>query len=240
MKNKIINLPVFSTGSTMPVHVLETLCDKKSKYQQIEILDTLEFGKCLIIDGCMQTAETDHKLYDTHFLFPLDGNNKNILILGGGDGYIAMHVTKKHPHLNITVVEIDEDVIKLTGQYIHSNDRTYKSINFIVSDALLYLKNNNSKFDAILCDLTDTPVGTKEIDDFKAFYYKLLREIHRNLNIGGWVILQAGSTEVDNKYIPAIHILKKSLSDYFPDIKESSVYIPSYGEDWSFLYATKI
>lgn len=239
-KNKKTALLVFSSGKKMYVHVTKILCNIKNKYQQIKIIDTQEFGRCLIIDGLMQAAETDHEIYDAQMLSLLKKEDKNILILGGGDGYLAIHTLKMFPNTNISIVDIDKDVIKFTKKYIHTKESCeYERINFIKSDALIYLKRNKNKFDAILSDLTDTPVGVKEEKEFRFFYNELLHEIYRTINPTGWICLQGGATKVTNKYIPAINILKKITRKYFLSVKESSIYIPSYGEYWSFLFGTK-
>jgi len=60
----------------------------------------------------MQGSETDHEIYDDKLLMNLSEKDTNILILGGGDGFIASTIVKKHPSIKkIDIVDIDKDVI---------------------------------------------------------------------------------------------------------------------------------
>ncbi len=237
MTGRIVNVQIFSTGKRMPIHVTETYCDLKTTYHDFQIIGTREFGKCLIINDCIQTSETDHEMYDSEILVKLRLIDRKILILGGGDAYVATYALQVNPSLNITVVDIDEEITNACLNYLHTNQKYIREkISFVFLDALEYLKNSSESFDGIVCDLTDSPIGTNEKDEFTNFYHELLLLLSKRLNKYGWVSIQAGSTNVSEGYIPTIEILTELSSRIFKCVNQSSKYIPSYGEEWSFLF----
>jgi len=66
----------------------KVLFSKQSDYQLVQIVQTVDFGPMLILDGMVNLAESDTEEY-THTLMNLpaeDYSGKNVLILGGGDG----------------------------------------------------------------------------------------------------------------------------------------------------------
>lgn len=235
-----MSLPVFSTGNTMEIDVLEDIVKIETPYQEIHIVDTREFGKALVIDGLMQAAESDHGLYDVELLKLLRKNHCNLLILGGGDGFIGIQALKLFPNMQITIVDIDEQVTNCCNQYLHTtkeDKRLLEHIRFIHTDAIQFLKTEEQRYDAIVCDLTDAPVGTKEIENFTDFYRDTLNAAQSKLNNMGWMSFQSGSKETHDIHIPARTILRELVSKYFNAVEESCVFIPSYGEEWSFLSA---
>ena len=44
--------------------VKEILANRKSPFQQVNIIDTYDFGRCLVLDGVMQTTELDGYIYN--------------------------------------------------------------------------------------------------------------------------------------------------------------------------------
>ena len=77
--------------------VKEVLEDFKSKVgQHIEILDLVEYGKSLFIDGDLQVAESDEHLYSGTFVnsaLKLNKSKDRAAIIGGGDGGVAVYYT---------------------------------------------------------------------------------------------------------------------------------------------------
>ena len=70
--------------------------DFKSKVgQKIEILDLVQYGKSLFIDGDLQVAESDEHLYSGAFVnsaMKLNKNKDRQRIIGGGDGGVQESV----------------------------------------------------------------------------------------------------------------------------------------------------
>ncbi|CAA0839852.1 Thermospermine synthase ACAULIS5 [Striga hermonthica] len=62
-----------------------------SQYQDIQLLDTKPFGKALVIDGKLQSAEIDEFIYHESLVHPPllnHPNPKSIFIMGGGEDVV--------------------------------------------------------------------------------------------------------------------------------------------------------
>ena len=65
------------------------LHEEQTPYQKIQIADTLEYGRLLILDGVFQTSVKDEWTYHemiSHVPLMLHPNPERVLIIGGGDG----------------------------------------------------------------------------------------------------------------------------------------------------------
>jgi phosphoenolpyruvate synthase/pyruvate phosphate dikinase/spermidine synthase len=235
---KKINLPVFSTNDKMVITQKSVLYQGISKKQIIKIIDTKEFGKCLLINGIMQASEIDHKIYDDQLILNLSKDNSKILILGGGDGFVASTILDRNVSIKkIDIVDIDRKVVNSCQKYFKYNKKFKNKVHFMIKDAVQYLKKNSEKYSAIIIDLTDIPVIKDK--NIKSFFEELIELSKRNIIDKGWISIQAG---VPNSIKNNLN-LKSVLSDIFKKNFNSffchQVFVPSFGEASNFLTATK-
>ncbi len=99
--------------------VKKLLFKKRTPFQEIKVLDTYAFGKMLVLDGAVQTAVKDEYIYHemiVHLPLITHPQPQNILIIGGGDGG-ALRRVLEHPVKKATLVELDEEVIKVAKKF---------------------------------------------------------------------------------------------------------------------------
>ena len=71
------------------LRVKKQLFSQKSDFQQIDIYDTYEFGRVLVMDGAIMLTEKDEFIYHemiVHVAMAVHPNVNKDLIIGGGDG----------------------------------------------------------------------------------------------------------------------------------------------------------
>ena len=71
--------------------------DGKTDFQKIDLVDSDEYGKMLVLDGAPQTSVADEWFYHESLVHPAmcsHPNPKRILIIGGGDGGTMEEVLK--------------------------------------------------------------------------------------------------------------------------------------------------
>ncbi|MGA2142913.1 MAG: hypothetical protein ABSG94_10895, partial [Brevinematales bacterium] len=134
-------------------------------YQEMMILETERLGRVLILDGVVQLTEEDEGIYHewiTHWpLFSLLKPAANILIIGGGDGGVAREALRHKSVKSVTLVEIDELVIKKCREFMPSvsgdiwDDRR---LHLVIGDGALVIKSMKGKCDVVIIDSTD-PIG---------------------------------------------------------------------------------
>ncbi|XP_058040505.1 spermine synthase isoform X6 [Ahaetulla prasina] len=105
-------------GRLVEYDIDEVVYDEESAYQNIKILHSKQFGNILILSGDVNLAESD--LAYTKAIMGSgkeDYTNKEVLILGGGDGGILYEIVKMKPKM-VTMVEIDQMVIDGCRKYM--------------------------------------------------------------------------------------------------------------------------
>ncbi len=177
-------IPTEPQTSTWGVVIEKEIYSGKSKYQKIEIFDTKEFGRILVLDGLVQLSTKDEFVYHemlVHPAFLYHPNPKNILIIGGGDGGVLREAVK-YPVKEIFLVDIDKKVIDVSKKYLPSiskgafQDKRLKIFN---ENALRFVKNHKNYFDIIIDDLTD-PAGPSLALWQVGFYKDILGALKEN------------------------------------------------------------
>ena len=182
-------------GLRQEIKIKKVLVDKKSKFQKIQIFDTLIYGRVLALDGIIQITEKDEAAYSEMLVHPpmqFLSDPKEVLIIGGGDGAVAEEVLKYKFINKIDLVDIDEEVIKLSKKFfkkINKNSLINKRVNLYYEDAFNFISNSKKKYDLIIADRPD-PVGAAK-SLFKQKFYKNVKKV---LHADGIAIFQSGVT----------------------------------------------
>jgi len=206
-----------------------------SEYQRIEVINTRRYGKILILDGLIQTSEKDEFIYHemlAHVPLITHPNPKDILIIGGGDGGIVREACK-HQNLNITLVEIDKQVVEVALKEFPSISSALKNDNvkIIYEDGSLFIKNKKAIYDIIIVDSSDPISHSKSLFSSKFFIDAKLA-----LKKDGILAFQCESPFLHLNFIKKT---KKTLSELFKIVKYYLAVIPTYpGSLWSFALAS--
>src|SRR5690242_15705923 len=79
--------------------IKKTLVQTQTQFQKAILADSFSFGRCLILDGEMQSAQLDEFIYHECLVQPAmisHPNPKEVLILGGGEGATVREILR-HP-----------------------------------------------------------------------------------------------------------------------------------------------
>jgi spermidine synthase len=201
------------------IRITEKLFDFKG-LQHIQIYETAEFGKMLVLDGAVQLTEKDEAFYHemlVHVPMLNHKNPKRVLVIGGGDGGCVREVLKHEPE-EVMMVEIDRDVIEACKKYIGIDKGCLEDsrVSVINEDGIEFVKSAKEKFDVLIVDGTDpTPVSKSLI---KKSFYKACSKI----------------TDIFNTQSQSPFIQQKLFKDIFNNIvgfKQKRVYVsfvPTY------------
>lgn len=240
---KTITIPIYKDNTKQTVTVHRKLAEIKSPFQEIQVLDLEKFGKTMLIDGITQVSVSDTHIYDEAITRELRPSDKEILILGGGDGFVAGKVLEKNPNARITIAELDLEVIYCARTYFDQN-KVFSNSNVMVSvgDAMQYLrmaKDRCMKFDGIIIDLTDEPVGSgKALTRLSAFYDELMRLAVPLLKEEGWMSSQAGVPKAKPPLITTYDVLMPLFKKHLQNVAEKKEFIPSFLEENIFIYGS--
>lgn len=213
------------------------ILSKKTPYQKLEILDTYQYGKVLVLDGIIQTTEKDEFFYHemmVHVPLLYHKNPKKILIIGAGDGGVLEEVLK-HPVKEAWMVELDKEVIEVSKKYLRSickNAFEDKRSKVFIEDGLKFIKKFKDYFDVVIIDLTD-PSGPSKLLYSPKFY----RDVSLALKKDGIVLTQSGAFPT---MVTGIRFIKKNLEKVFPFVKMHLGVVPAYGVGlYSFIIGSK-
>lgn len=219
-------------------HAKKHIFSKKSRYQQIDIIENENFGKMLFLDKDIQVTEKDADVYNKALVEPVIAQKKIIgkaAILGGGDGGVLCELLKHDPE-NVFLVDIDKEVVEASRKFLRpvcKKSFSDRRVRVVIKDANKFLETN-SGFDAVIYDLTLHPeLITKTGRD--EFLEKLFFKIGRSLNRGGVISMQCCSS-FDKE---ALELIKKILSKNFRNVRFKEIFIPSFCEYWVFASAVK-
>ncbi|XP_046638240.1 spermine synthase-like isoform X1 [Daphnia pulicaria] len=223
------------------------VADVHSPFQHIQIFHTINFGNLLVLDDLQNLAESD--LVYTETLIQrgkIDYTGKDVLILGAGDGALLWELLKESPNM-VTMVEIDETVMKLCSQHLRSacgsalDSTTGPHHRIIVGDCLAELdklKSENVQFDFVFSDLTDIPLSIKPQNKEWQF---LLDVMEKSLSVlkpnGQFLTHGSGVSSVQSLADFELHL--KNLKPQV-EFKRCQAFVPSFMEDWVFYQVWKL
>ena len=77
--------------------ITKRLHEEQTPFQHIEIVETEQYGRLLILDGVFQTSVKDEWTYHemiAHVPLMMHPHPERVLIIGGGDGGVAREVCR--------------------------------------------------------------------------------------------------------------------------------------------------
>ncbi len=221
------------------IRVNRQLYSTQSKYQRIDIFESEEFGRFLVLDGYMMMTEKDEFIYHEMIVHPamaVHPHIEKVLVIGAGDGGVVRELTRYGSIKHIDVVEIDEMVVEACKKYLPQTASSFSDdrVTLHYQDGLKFVRLYNNEYDLIIVDSTD-PFGPGEGLFTKEFYgncYKALKE-------DGIMVNQHESPFYENDAI-AMQRAHKRIVESFPISRVYQAHIPTYPSGhWLFGFASK-
>lgn len=226
----------WTDGLYLSVKVDSVVYTKRTKFQELAIFDTAEFGRMLTLDNVIQTTEKDEYLYHesiVHVPLCSHPDPRRVLIIGGGDGGTLREVTRHKNVEAITMVDIDGEVIEASKKYLPGWNEGFNDprLTLLIQDGLKFVSDTEEKFDVVIVDSTD-PEGPGEALFAPEFY----RSISKILQPGGMLCAQTESPIATPEMVRDIF---QRISSVFPVCKLFTVPMACYpGGWWSFTCAS--
>jgi spermidine synthase len=192
----------------------DVLFDEKSEFQRVRILESYAYGKMLTIDDMVMCTEKDEHHYHEMITHPavqayqsVSGPLKNALVIGGGDGGTIRELFKYNTVENVTMVEIDEAVVRACKLHLPTIAREFSNpkLNLIIGDGIKFAAESKpEQYDIIIVDGSD-PAGPAEGLFTKSFYDNCMKALKPN----GVLITQGESPMFHAKtFVELNHCLK--------------------------------
>ncbi|KAJ4708963.1 Thermospermine synthase [Melia azedarach] len=211
-----------------------------SEYQDIALLDTKRFGKVLVIDGKMQSAEIDEFIYHECLIHPpllSHQSPKTVFIMGGGEGSAAREALKHKSIEKVVMCDIDQEVVDFCRRYLTVNQEAFcnKKLQLVVNDAKAELEKRNEKFDIIVGDLADPVEGGPCYQLYtKSFYERILKP---KLNDNGIFVTQAGPAGIFT-HKEVFSSIYNTIKQVFKYVVAYTAHVPSFADTWGWVMAS--
>jgi len=209
-----------------------------SRYQKIQIIETIEFGKVLAIDDKIQFTERDEFIYHEMIVHPamsIHPNAQDILVVGGGDGGCVRELLK-YAIRSITLCEIDEAVIQACRRHFPNISGKLNSDKVLIEiqNGASFVANNFNRFDLIIIDSTDPMIKRPSKSLYSKSFYK---SAYSALKPDGMMVSQTGTPFYKSSYFRDSY---NNMKKIFPKIMPYLVFIPTYPSGmWSFILGSK-
>ncbi|MFC1591856.1 polyamine aminopropyltransferase [Thermodesulfobacteriota bacterium] len=227
----------YSETAHLSLRIKEHLYSTRSPYQKIDVFDSYDFGRVLVLDDIINVTERDEYIYHemlTHVPLFVQPEPKSVLVVGGGDGGVIREVMKHSCVERALMIEIDAAVIEAAKQYFPavSCGLHDSRVEVITADASAYIAHTKQAYDVIIVDSTD-PIGA----GLRLFTHDFYNNCLEALTADGVLTAQSESPFFD---LDIVQRLYATARDIFPFVTMYIAFMPSYVSGiWSFLFCSR-
>ena len=223
------------------VAVRDVFVTMRTQYQLVQICDLAIYGRTLLLDNKIQSAEADEFIYHEALVHPALVTPveppRRVFIAGGAEGATLREVLR-HPSLErVVMVDIDAELVELCKRELpawHRGAFDDPRVELRHEDARAYLETTDDRFDAIVIDLSDPLPDSPSYLLFTVEFYRLCAE---RLTDRGIAVTQAEPATLG--YLDMFAAIAKSMAPAFPLVRPYAAYVPAFGQEWGFAFASK-
>ena len=215
------------------------LFSEASEFQRIDIFDSAEFGRMLVLDGKIMLTEKDEFIYHemiAHVPMCANPEIKKVLLVGGGDGGTARELLKYDTIEKIDLVEIDETVVRACKKFIPQTAACLDNpkVKIFFEDGLKFIRRIENEYDLIIVDPTD-PFGPGEGLFTREFYGNCRHALKDD-----GIMVNQHENPYYSKDAAAMQRAHKRIGNSFPVSSVYQIHIPTYPSGhWLFGFASK-
>lgn len=213
-------------GQANSLQVKEVLLHEKTKFQDLLVFESTDWGTVLVLDGVIQLTDRDEMSYQemmAHLPMFSHRNPRNVLIIGGGDGGVLREICK-HPCVEkVTMCEIDEGVVNAAKRFFPNVACAFDDprVTLNIGDGLAYAQAAaDNTYDVMVVDSSD-PVGPAE----KLFEPEFYENAHRILGPGGVICSQGECLWIHSDLIKSM--LDENGKPFF-SAEYANIQVPTY------------
>ncbi|GLV34397.1 Spermine synthase [Carabus blaptoides fortunei] len=217
------------------------LFEERSPFQKVQVVHSMSLRNMLVLDGLQNISEADLIYTETLMQRGVENyKNKEIVILGGGDGALLYELLKENPRY-VTMLELDDTVMRACNEHMKSvcgdvlDKKTTLYYQIIVGNCMKSLnlfRSEGRKFDYVFGDLTYVPISDTSSGEKWDFIRKILQMSFEILKPTGKFMTHCNGVNCPE----ALKMYESELKKLTPPvtINKATAYIPSFYEDWVF------
>lgn len=230
---------VHTPNVKLSIRVDRQLYSGKSEFQRIDVFESPEFGRFLVLDGYMMLTEKDEFIYHemmVHVPMAVHPHVERVLVIGAGDGGVIRELVRYPEIERIDMVEIDAQVVEVCRKYLQQTACALDDprLTIYYEDGLKYVRTQKDAYDLILVDSTD-PFGPGEGLFTREFYGNCSRALRED----GILVNQHESPFYEGDALAAQRA-HRNIVRSFPISRVYQAHIPTYPSGhWLFGFASR-
>jgi len=217
----------------------EVLYTGQTRFQSAEIIRTGSFGRCLVLDGKIQSSDADEFIYHEALVQPAmitHPHPEKVFIAGGGEGATLREALFHNTVKRAVMVDIDEQVVALCQKFLPNyscGSFEDKRTELLHVDARDYLSKSRELFDIIIIDLPDPIEEGPAYLLYTKEFYQMVRD---RLTENGIISVQAGSASLTE--LLNFSAVYNTLKSVFSVVCPYQTDVPCFGGPWGFCLAS--
>lgn len=213
----------------------EVLARGKTAFQQYEIFKSSSWGKALILDSRLQSAELDEFIYHEALVHPAmvaHPDPRRVLVMGGGEGATLREVLRHPPVSRAIMVDIDEDLVQICRAQLPSFHRGAfddPRVTLVFTDGRAWLADQpDGCFDIIILDL---PEPLEEGPASLLFSREMYELVRQKLGPQGLLAVQSGSGNMFGRLMANVNCTLRAV---FPKVSAYVAFLTSFMDLYGF------
>jgi spermidine synthase len=217
----------------------------RTRFQRYLIADTRAFGRILVTDGRIQSAQSDEHVYHESLVHPamlLHPAPSSVLIVGGGEGATLREVLRHPSVAEAVMVDIDGELVDLCRLHLakwSAGAFDDPRARVIIGDGQDFVRSCERAFDVAIVDISDL----EEEGDHRAaaaqplYSEAFFRQVADRLTTGGLTVVQGQQLDLTDSRRHAT--TRGMLGQVFSFLCSYSTYVPSFRCEWGFILASR-
>ncbi len=221
--------------------IVRTIVERQTRFQHVEIMETASYGKCLVLDGRIQSSLGDEFVYHEALVHPgllaVETPPQSALVIGGGEGATLREILRYPSIQRAVMVDIDEEVVEICRRHLpEMHQGAFEDPRTLVlhEDARAYLERTADRYDLIVSDLVEPLEEGPACRLYTREFYATVRD---RLTPTGTFTMQAGWTKVGD--ISFFTSINRTLQEAFPIVAGYQTFVSCFGVPWGFIVASK-
>ncbi len=222
-------------------HIEKLLVCKKTAHQELILGHSPSFGKCLFLDGEIQSAQADEFIYHEALVHPAllaHPEPERVLIIGGGEGATLREVLRRRGVKRVWMVDIDREVVEFSKNHLpewHEGSFDDGRCEVVFADARDYVAQTDQIYDVVVSDLPSPAEGGPAWRLYTLEFYEIVKS---KLDPRGILALQAGCGSLGS--VELLKALHHTLQRIFKLILPYREFIPSFEDSWAFILSSDL
>ncbi len=226
-------------------HHSSIIANFSTRVAQVTVMETVDFGKVVLIDGEIQSSAADQKFYHQALCRPAlaacQGDLKRVLVLGGGELCTIKEVLAWPSVTHVDMVDYDQTFVEFAKRRLQDwHDDSYKdprvTINIADAWSWTYNRKGGELYDSIIIDLTDLSLDAEVAE--MTHWTNLIENCLHLLRPGGSMSMYVGmyipwkNETMISAYLAVQHLL---LSNGRSEVVQPyKVFVPSFASGEAF------